>query len=197
MDNDGTLNLVVNNKNQPAFIYRNNARELNKHQYSAVLLKGKGTNTIAVGSCLKIYRGNQILSREVIPSRGFQSSVDYKVIVGLGASPAIDSMIITWPDRTYTRFDHPLADTLHTIEQTAVTPAAPLSPTPSSTIPLLLPTASPFDKNRTNESTAFHTEHNLPKMLSREGPKAAVGDVNGDGLPDVYIGGGARQTGPP
>src|SRR5258708_5919759 len=148
LDNDGDLDLVVNNENQPAFIYRNNARELNKNHYIAILLKGKGKNTFAVGSCIKIYRGNQILSREVIPSRGFQSSVDYKVIVGLGASPPINSIIITCPNRPYTRFDHPLADTLHTIEQTAVNTAAPLSPTPSSTIPLLLPPGSPFAKHR-------------------------------------------------
>ena len=84
LDNDGDLDLVINNVNQPAFIYRNNARQLNHNNYIGVFLQGTDKNRFAVGSKIKVYEGGQILSREVIPSRGFQSSMDYKVIIGLG-----------------------------------------------------------------------------------------------------------------
>ena len=79
LDNDGDLDLVVNNENQPAFIYKNNAREFNKNNFISVRLKGKGENTFAIGTTIKVYTGNQVLIRELIPSRGFQSSVDYKL----------------------------------------------------------------------------------------------------------------------
>ena len=117
LDNDGDLDLVVNNENQPAFVYRNNARELNKNHYCSVLLKGNDKNTFAIGSLIRLYEGGQVLSREVVPSRGFQSSVDYKMIIGLGKATQIDSMVITWPDRSSSRFIHPSIDTLHIIRQ--------------------------------------------------------------------------------
>ena len=77
LDNDGDLDLVINNENGPAFIYKNNARQLNHNNYIGILLKGKGKNTFAIGSKIKVYQDRQIFYREVIPSRGFQSSVDY------------------------------------------------------------------------------------------------------------------------
>ena len=91
LDNDGDLDLVVNNENQPAFVYKNNSRELNHNNYIAISLKGKGKNQFAIGSKIKLYVGNEILSREMVPSRGFQSSVDYKIVIGLGKITNIDS----------------------------------------------------------------------------------------------------------
>src|SRR5262249_10951362 len=78
LDNDGDLDLVVNNENGPAFVYRNNARELNNNNYLSILLKADGKNTFAIGSKILVYLPGQVLTREVVPSRGFQSSVDYK-----------------------------------------------------------------------------------------------------------------------
>src|SRR4029079_15426034 len=84
LDNDGDMDLVINNENGPAFIYKNRGNELNKNNYIAVTLKGVGENTFAIGSKIRVYQGSQIFYRELVPSRGFQSSMDYKQIFGLG-----------------------------------------------------------------------------------------------------------------
>ncbi len=117
LDNDGDLDLVINNENGPAFVYKNNARELNKNSYIGIFLKGKGKNTYAIGSKIKVYKDQQVFYREVVPSRGFQSSMDYKQIIGLGQITQVDSMIVIWPDRSFTKFDHPAIDTVHIIQQ--------------------------------------------------------------------------------
>ncbi|HEV8508456.1 MAG TPA: CRTAC1 family protein, partial [Chitinophagaceae bacterium] len=103
LDNDGDLDLIVSNENQPAFVYKNNSRELNHNNYIGISLKGKGKNEFAIGSQVKLYAGNEILSREMVPSRGFQSSVDYKMIIGLGKITNIDSVNIIWPDRSFSK----------------------------------------------------------------------------------------------
>src|SRR5215471_1490950 len=189
LDNDGDLDLVVNNENQPAFIYKNNSREINHNNYVGFSLRGKGKNSFAIGSKIKLFAGGEIFTRELVPSRGFQSSVDYKMIIGLGKIERIDSAFVFWPDRTVSKLQNISVNQVQVIKQPVQgnlmqDPVQHESPFFSE-----VTNAGKFEKHQENDVTDFYTERNIPRMLSREGPKAAVGDVNGDGFDDVFIGG--------
>lgn len=194
LDNDGDLDMVINNENSKAFIYKNNSREINKNNYIGFSLKGKDKNTFAIGSQVKVFIGNQILSREVQPTRGFQSSVDYKVVFGLGKQTKIDSVQIIWPDRTYSVEKNPAINKVHQIKEPAKAPIIP-DVKKEKVDPILSVVKSKFEKHTDDDLVDFYNERNIPRILSKEGPKAAVADVNGDGLEDVYIAGTPKHAG--
>lgn len=193
-DNDGDLDIVVNNTNEPAFLFKNNSREINKNNFIGIEVKGKGDNTFAVGAKITVYKRNDILTREVMPSRGFQSSVDYKQVFGIGNATQVDSLIIIWPDLSisktikpvinkYIKFSQPLSAPKFT-EATLVQNEKLFEPQPAM-----------FEKHTDDDYTDFYRERAIPEMLSHEGPKAAVADVNKDGLDDIYIGGTIAKPG--
>jgi enediyne biosynthesis protein E4 len=194
LDNDGDLDLVVNNENQPAFVYQNNSRQVTGNNYISIQLSATAPNNFAIGSKIKIYKDRQVFLREVVPSRGFQSSMDYKQVIGLGKFTAVDSMIISWPDRTYTKLVNPAINKVHYISQVN-TLRAPLQKAETKASSLFTVVPSPFEKQKEDEYIDFYYERNLPEMLSREGAHIAKGDVNGDALEDIYIGGAMGQQG--
>ena len=194
LDNDGDLDLVVNNVNEPALIFKNLSREKNHNNYIGITLIGKDKNRFAVGSKIIVFEGDQKLSKEVIPSRGFQSSVDYKQIIGIGKNASIDSMIIYWPDLTFTKIIHPEINKVHTITQPENGEKIKAFEAVKKE-PLLVAIKSNFDKHEQPDYTDFYAERAIPEMLSHQGPKATVADVNGDGLADVFIGGTATHSG--
>ena len=190
LDNDGDLDLVVSNENQPSFLYRNNAREIDStNNYISFLLQDTGKNTFAIGAKIHAYDGNKMFYREVIPSRGFQSSVEYKQTIGLGHIAQLDSVVIDWPNRTRQVIFRPAINQLHKVRQSAGNVVITDTASASSADQLLAPVGNVFEKHAEDDYIDFYYERNLPEMLSREGPKAATGDVNGDGLTDIYIGG--------
>jgi enediyne biosynthesis protein E4 len=190
LDNDGDLDLVVNNVNQEAFVFKNKLLETTKTNYLKIQLQYKKPNIFAIGAKVQLYCGNEILTREQMPARGFQSSVDYTLHVGLGKR-SIDSIKIIWPNRTFEMITKPLINTTLKINYNNSTNIIKEDSANSNTLFRLENT--PFQKHQEDPFIDFNTERNVPFMLSRQGPKAAVADVNGDGMEDVFIGGAKDQ----
>ena len=195
LDNDGDLDLVVCNQNQPAFIYENRSEKINHNNYIAFSLKGKDKNPFAVGSKVQLYIGKEILTRELFPSRGFQSSVDYKLTFGLGKNNKIDSAIVTWPDRKQVKMISPSISKLYLLDEANIQTSAAEKTNTAAVQTVFSKVGSSFEKHQENNYVDFYNERMLPRIFSREGPKAATADVNGDGLTDIYIGGAEGQTG--
>ena len=192
LDGDGALDLVVNNVNQPAFVYRNNARTVNEENgFLRVRLVGEGTNRFAIGARVTLVTGGTTQMQELFPSRGYQSSVDYTLVFGLGKAAAIDSVVTHWPDGRASVATGISRNATLTVAQRDANPSTPSTPTK----PLLaLVDSLPF-AHRENRFVDFDRERLIPKMLSIEGPAFAVADVNSDGLDDVYVGGAKSQAG--
>lgn len=191
LDNDGDLDLVVNNVNMEAFVYKNESSEmLKENKFLTVILRGDKQNTHALGAQVTVFaEGNQYY-QEVAPMRGFQSCVDSRLSFGLGKVSRIDSILVTFPSQkqlilTGTAFNSSI--TVH--EKDAIAP----SNLANSTAPKSIFTegASEFKlnfKHNENDYSDFDIERLLFHMNSADGPKMCKGDVNGDNLDDFFIG---------
>lgn len=193
LDNDGDLDLVVNNVNMPSFVYKNNIQEIKKNNFISIELRGTQGNTYAIGSSIKTYVGKEVLTREIIPSRGFQSSTDYKIIVGLGSQKP-DSIVVNWFNGKRTVLKNLKVNAYNLVEYSKVVFENIANQTDNN-LPIFSATSNNFDIHIEDAFVDFYNERNIPVLLSKEGPKAAIADVNGDKLDDVFIGGAANKPG--
>ncbi len=194
LDNDGDLDLVVNNVNQTAFFYRNNAEFQTTNHFLGLRLKGSEKNSFAIGSKVELHIGNSVINRQLIPTRGFQSSIDYQMPIGIGAADKVDSLKVIWPDQSFSLIINPPIDTFLNIDYSQRNGAIKIT-AQTSADQLFTLVENDFDAHIEDDFIDFHYERNVPVMISQEGPRAATADVDGDGLEDIYIGGAAGQTG--
>ena len=195
LDGDGALDLVVNNVNAEAFVYRNNARAQTKNRFLQVSLEGEGANRFAIGAKATAWAGGQRFFQQLMPSRGFQSSVDYVLTFGVGAAETLDSLLVEWPDGRTTRRQNIPSNERITVRQSEATTVRSAQPTPAVLFTDVTAQSGIEFAHRENEFVDFDRERLMPKMVSMEGPFMAVGDVDGDGLDDAYIGGARDQAG--
>ena len=200
LDNDGDADLVVNNVNMPAFLYRNDVDKLypDRH-YLRLKLTGASKNTFAVGAKITAEKGSRKFYLEQMPMRGFESTVDHRPLIGLGDITHLDRLTVTWPDGTITVLDSVNTDQTLSLDQRDGV-IVPAKATPDAGLPLpLLEEVAGEDviefKHTENDFVDFNRDHLIYHMLSREGPRIAKGDVNGDGTADIFIGGAKDQAG--
>lgn len=196
LDNDGDLDLVINNVNMPAFVYRNEANSLlQKNNWLRVKVKGKDQNTFALGTKITIYKQGEQKYQELAPMRGFQSNVDNTLVFGLGTWSQVDSLVAQWPDGSSS-----------TLTQVTSNQEILLDWTESTRPERKRDEEQPSLFNLDNKSLLTHThvendfkdfdrDRLIYHMLSAEGPRVAKGDVNQDGLEDIFIGGSKDDTG--
>ena len=191
LDNDGDLDLVINNINQPAFIYRNETRPQTGAHYLQVKLQGLPGNTQGIGAKVICYSkaGQQYL--EQMPTRGYLSTVSSILHFGLGTQTSIDSLCVIWGSGKQQLLQNIKADALLVVDEKAAKDkykAGTFSPA------LFTETATPVPyKAPVNNINDFKRQPLLVNPLSFAGPCLVKGDVNGDGLDDIYAGGGSGQ----
>ena len=193
-DNDGDLDIVVNNLEDPVTLYENKSNDSGKRPFIDIKLKGSSKNINAIGAKVIVYDSNEVRTYENFPVRGFQSSMQIPMHIGLYKTK-VDSILLIWPDNTYQLVDWENA--ISTQIKIQYEPGLPRYDYSRLTRRLKNPTREMIDitketnllyKHEENPFNEFDREPLIPFMVSREGPALAVGDANGDGMDDVFVG---------
>lgn len=195
LDNDGDLDLVVCNNNEPVMVYRNNENELKGNHWLRLRLTGRGLNTKAYGTKAVLTSTDGVSQlEELYPVRGYQSSMAPELFFGFPKGQSIVRVAITWPDDSVTVLNSPAADQTLEVREENVSPA-PSAPARGRLFTNVTGVSGIGFRHKENEFIDFKDEPLLPYQLSREGPALAKADVNGDGLDDVFFGGAIGQGG--
>jgi enediyne biosynthesis protein E4 len=191
LDNDGDLDIVTNNVNEPAFILENTS-QLNN--YIEINFKGSPQNQFGIGAKVVLYKDSIQMTKENYTTRGYLSAIAPKLHFGLGAVSEIDSIQVIWPDKTF--------EILHNINVNQELEVLQKNANgnyygsfPGKTRQYLTNVAPLFNfKHRENTTIEFNRDPLIPFAISNEGPDVSIEDINNDGLEDIFIGGGKRQA---
>jgi hypothetical protein len=199
LDNDGDLDLVVNNVNSKASVFRNETSQQLSNRYLKFELKGLDKNTFAFGTKITILAAGKTFYLEQMPIRGFESSMDPRPNIGLGEIDMVDRIVVEWPDGNgELLFDVPTNQTLILDQRNGVALSSIKVHQPEIVVndPTFTPVKNIVDfRHKENDFVDFDRDPLIYHMLSTEGPSMSKGDVNGDGREDFYIGGAKDQPG--
>lgn len=194
LDNDGDLDLVVNNINEEASIYQNTSRETNNASFISIKLKGKGANTNAIGAKVFVHVKTALQYQEVNPGRGYLSGVSTVLNFGLGDAKTVDSIKVIWPDNTTQTMQHVAANQRLVI---SYQPEKNTKNLPVKTASALFRKAAPLIDYKPEESSINDFKRQLLMLLmySKTSPVMIKADVNKDGLDDLFISGDQQSPG--
>ena len=196
IDNDGDLDLVVNNVNAPPFIYKNQFNPSGNHFISMKIENEQGST--AIGAQVSVWTGGKLFFEELYQVKGAMSTSDDRLLIGIGKHNIIDSVIINWPVAGHQKIEHISSDQFITIKQDKSKCIWTKDEQSLHTVGFLKESKQSLGVEFSHKETDlmdFDRDDLLFGALSNEGPKIAVGDVNGDGKDDFFIGGAKGQEG--
>jgi hypothetical protein len=198
LDNDGDQDLVVNNIDDFALLYRNTGNDNRSQSYVDITLKGSPKNINALGAKIILFANGGIRTYEKYPVRGFLSSMETPIHIGLEKT-RIDSAFLVWPDNSFQRISLPKDSTHRTFVWHSGLPRFDYSlitsfwKNPTRPMEDITEKTGLLYRHKEDEFNEFDRETLIPHMLSTEGPAVAVADINKDGLEDVFIGASKRE----
>jgi enediyne biosynthesis protein E4 len=193
LDNDGDLDLITNDIDDYAGVYRNNSEQLLKNNFLKIKLKGTRQNSFGIGTKIYAYKNKSKFYLEQNPVRGYQSSSDHVLHLGLGDVEELDSIRIIWPDDNTQRLVNVKANQQLNVSYENATNER-LPGRVKNTLLEESPNGIQFT-HRENEVNDFTRQFLLPHFYSHNGPCMAQADINGDGMADVFMGGAKDQAG--
>lgn len=195
LDNDGDMDLVINNVNETASVYINNTDS--NGNYIQFNLKGPNGNSQAIGTRIKVTQQDKIFFHEQFPVRGFESSVDPRPHLGLDSNELIDSIELRWPDGSKSVLTNISPNQKITVDyKTNERREVIVSQIAMKTEFIDISQNSGFNfRHEENKFVDFDRDRLLFHMISAEGPAFCKADFNTDGIEDVFIGGASGQAG--
>lgn len=193
LDNDGDLDLVVNRINEEALIYRNDL-PMDSSLFVKFKLEGNDKNRFGIGTKVIVHRRTDKIIQEQMPSRGWLSSSEYLMHVGLGRISELDSVSIIWPGGKFQTLKSVQPNQTITIKQSDASANWDYTK-PDKLTTLFSEIENIQFEHQENEFIPFNAERLIPHMLSTQGPRISVGDIDGDKLDDFFIGGASGQPG--
>ena len=194
LDNDGDLDLVINNINEDSFVLENTSDQNSQNSYLKIKFKGNSTNIFGIGTTVKAYYQNKVIVEENYTTKGYLSSVEPKIHLGLGDAKVIDSLEIIWSTNAH--------ETLRDIKPNQEIVVYYKNALKNYSYEVLGKQPSFFVnkdsiidfKHKDSQSLEFNRDQIIPYASSNLGPHIAVSDINNDGLEDFFIGGGKSQS---
>ena len=194
LDNDGDLDLVINNVNSPCIIYRNNTDSSSYKSISLSLSQQK--NLFSIGARVTGYVGKKSFQADNFVNRGYQSSIPPEITMGLGENiKYVDSLIIRWPDEGCMKLYNLPTNKKYVISKEATNAIRCVKSSKSEPCFELELVMSSIFEHKGSGLVDFNRDRLLPMMYSNETPNFSKGDVNRDGFTDLYLGGGKDQSG--